>query len=70
MGAMTLNDSKQRSKPLFWYVVPIDFSYTTSYRLSILTFCYRTHRFGHDTFRTDRGTDATLYHSATVSTVG
>jgi len=36
MVDMTLNDLHSKVKAI--YLVPIDFSYTTSYRLSIVTF--------------------------------
>jgi len=47
--------SKQKSRSFIW--VPIDFSYTTSYRLSIVTFALATILHVTD----DRQTDATLY---------
>ena len=51
--------SKQRSRSFI--LVPINFSYTTSYRLSIVNFCSRTHRLATITSHTtDRQTDATL----------
>jgi len=53
-------------------LVPIDFSYTTSYRLSIVTFA-RTHRLAtiHNiTDDDDRRQTQQCTNSATVSTVG
>jgi len=42
------------------FLVPIDFSYATSYRLSIVTFALDA-PFSHNTYVTDdRQTDATL----------
>jgi len=35
-------------------LVPIDFSYSTSYRLSIVTFALGRTVYSHHTFRTDR----------------
>jgi len=46
--------SKQRSRSFI--LVPIDFSYTTYYRLSIVTFALGRTVYSHNTFRTDRQT--------------
>jgi len=60
--------SKQRLRS--FVLVPIDFSYTTSYRLSILTFALASRTqdapFSHNTFSTDRRQTGDCSINATV----
>jgi len=55
--------AKQRSSSFIFE--PIDFSYTTSYRLSIATFALGLSPFSHNTFRTDRQTRLSHKHDRT-----
>jgi len=57
--------SKQRSGAFI--LVLIDFSYTTSYRLSTVTFALWDAPFSHNTFRTD---DRRTQHCSISATVG
>jgi len=64
---MTLMTSKRRSRS--FSLVPIDFSYTSSYRLSVVTFALGRIPFSHNTSRRYRQTDGGTQHCTSSATV-